>query len=107
MATNNYAEINERADWSLIPESMHEAIHAWVELGREPGHFLTAVLKNDLKEAVAHGDEVNTRALPGWVMFLHNYCPYGCWGSLKRMEQWKAVANAHFEQLEREYAETR
>ncbi len=116
MSSNNYGEIEERADWSLIPESMHGAMRAWVELGRKPGHFLTAVLENNLHGAVSRADSANMAAIKGWVTFVYNYCPAGCWGSPERVHRWMIDARDHFDHLaeshdadqqaERGYAET-
>ncbi|KKN74368.1 hypothetical protein LCGC14_0391690 [marine sediment metagenome] len=81
--------IHGGADWDLIPAHMHEGITAYVETGRPMGHFLTAVLSNDLREAAARADDENTLALAGWVKFLYNYVPSECWGSLEAMARWR------------------
>ncbi len=78
------------AEWDLIPAHMRVEITAYVETGRPVGHFLTAVLSNDLSEAVARADDENTAALAGWVRFLYNYVPQGCWGSPGAVEGWMA-----------------
>ena len=42
-----------------IPEGMRDGLLLYLEHGFFPGSFLMAVLSNDLKEAVARGDEDN------------------------------------------------
>ena len=42
------------------------------------GRFLTAVVENNLKEAVGRADYVNVRALPIYVKYFYNYAP-GQW----------------------------
>lgn len=78
----------EKAD-EFIPEHMHDALRRWIEHGIEPGSFLTAVLTNDLKEAVACADHINMNALPRYILYLHNYAPRGCWGSKERVRAWE------------------
>ncbi len=90
MASEYEARIDADANWSLIPDHMHEAITAYVETGRSVGGFLTAVLSNELLQAVERADEENTAALVGWVQFLYNYAPGSCWGSPTAVEDWYA-----------------
>ena len=71
-----------------LPGGMHEAITAWVLIGRKPGHFLSALLSNDLMEAFARADDANQQAMKDWVVFLYNYCPGGCFGSSAKFEDW-------------------
>ena len=80
--------IDADANWSLIPAHMHDALRAYVEQRRPPGHFLAAVLSNDLRAAVARADDVNALALRGYVVFLYNYVPMGCWGSPAAVRDW-------------------
>ena len=80
----------EGANWSLIPEHMHDAVRGYILEGWRPGDFLRAVLSNNLKEAVGRADEENQRALVGWVRFLYNYAPGPCWGTPERVDEWMA-----------------
>lgn len=89
-----YATISDNADWLLIPDHMRGGITRWVEHGIYPGGFLTAVLENNLRDAVQRADEDNSRMLAGWVRFIYNYCPSGCWGSLEHVERWAVEAGA-------------
>lgn len=71
-----------------IPSHMHAAIRCHV-IDRQPvGDFLTAVLSNDLKEAVKRADHLNLTALVPWVDLLYNYCPSNCWGSPAKVKAW-------------------
>jgi len=39
------------------------------------GHFLTAIVKNDLEEACGRADSINRFVLPIYIRFLYNYAP--------------------------------
>ena len=77
-----------RPDKRLIEERFKEAIDAWVHDGRPMGHFLTAVLSNDLREAIGRGDDAAIDNLPHIVAYLYNDCPSMCWGSTERVDKW-------------------
>lgn len=74
-------------DW-YIPEPMMGAIERYIEQGIAPGSFLTAVICNDLREAVGRADDENLRNIPAYVAWFYNEAPGGSWGSRERMEQW-------------------
>ena len=76
----------------FIPARMMPSLKAWVLQGREPGHFLQAVLENDLKEAVIRADAVNKANLPAFVAFLYNECPADCWGSKEKYAAWRKLS---------------
>lgn len=71
-----------------IPERMMGGIERYLEHGIEPGSFLTAVIHNNLAEAVGCADEENMANLPAYVAFFHNEAPSTSWGSEERMQQW-------------------
>lgn len=71
-----------------IPEHMHDGTIGYVMHGIPPGDFLYAVITNNLKEAVAYGDEQNLSALVNWVRFFYNATPSQCWGSEEKMNEW-------------------
>ena len=77
-------------NWDGIPDYMRGGLIRYVLHGISPGGFLSAVLSNDLREAVGRADETNQQALVHYVRFLYNYAPVGCWGSAKRFEEWPA-----------------
>jgi len=72
----------------IIPEYMRDAIKLYLERGIEPGDFLSAVICNDLREAVGRADDVNIYNLPAYVNFFYNHAPHGCWGSPENMKAW-------------------
>lgn len=78
----------KNANWSLIPEHCREGLERYIREGVETGSFLMAVLENDLRRAVECADFVNRQTLPGYVMFLNNYAPSGCWGSPQKVGRW-------------------
>lgn len=74
-----------------IPPRMMDLIEQWVKHAAEPGSFLTAIIQNDLKQAVANADEENVHNLAAYVSYFYNEVPIACWGSPKAMEQWKGT----------------
>lgn len=75
---------------TLVPWHLREGVMAYCMQGRPIGHFLSAVMCNDLRDAVARGDDNSLAGLKGLVQFLHNYAPGGCWGSPARHMAWMA-----------------
>lgn len=71
-----------------IPERMMESLYLYINCRVRPGDFLTAVLCNDLKEAVGRADDENMRNLPAYVAYLYNKAPAICWGSKGKFIDW-------------------
>jgi len=63
-----------------IPEHMHDAICLYYEQGVEPGDFLSAVINNDLKNAVGRADHINLPCLHHFVRWFYWNPPSGTWG---------------------------
>ena len=63
-------------------------IQAYVETGCPLGHFLTAIICNDLQEAVERADDENIHNLPAFVGYFYNETPGACWGSKEKMKAW-------------------
>lgn len=76
--------------WHKIPPHCREGLKRYVERGVPVGHFLTALLSNDLKETYSRADETNARHIRDYIMWLYNEAPAGCWGSPKRFKDWIA-----------------
>jgi len=71
-----------------LPEGLRGGMRRWIESGIQPGHFLTAVLSNDLREACARADSENRFRLFDIVAWLYNRAPSACWGSPENVAEW-------------------
>jgi hypothetical protein len=74
-----------------IPDYMRGGVIRWIEDGVTPGDFLTAVITNNLSEAVGRADLHNQAALVGYVKWFYNNAPTGCHGGPSVMETWPAL----------------
>ena len=98
----------DRANWNLIPDHMHGAVRRYFEQGIPPGHFLTAVLSNDLRGACERADDENRHRLYEYIKFFYLYAPAGSWGSPEAFERWIADTTEAAEKIaEEEAAEER
>lgn len=75
----------------MLPPHCREGVLNWVLHGTTPGHFLTAVIDNDLAKAVQQADNENSQALREYVVYFYNYTPAGCTGSREGRIQWAAA----------------
>jgi|TARA_Y100000310_G_C20558322_1_gene751703 hypothetical protein len=80
-----------------FPDSFGEflcsSLKSWVEHGVQPGHFVTAVLTNNLFEAIARADSNNVKILQDIVQWVYSNAPSDCWGSVEKMKEWKGLEN--------------
>lgn len=76
-------------DYSGLPESLREGARRWIEHGVVPGHFLCAVIKNDLRESFARADDANLLQMQDIVRWWYNEAPGSCWGSAERFDAWR------------------
>lgn len=80
--------IRKGFEFHKLPDHMLDAVENYVLHGLMPGHFLQAVLTNDLKTAVCHADSMNLKRICEWVYFVINYVPADCQGSEGRFKEW-------------------
>lgn len=71
-----------------IPERMMGGITRYIEQGVPPGDFLTAIICNDLYEAVGRADDENIANIPAYVGYFYNNAPSQCWGSVEKFNAW-------------------
>jgi len=71
-----------------ISDSMMDGIERYLNDGIPPGHFLTAIICNDLTAAVLRADDTNLRNIPAFVSYFYNQAPINSWGSIKKMATW-------------------
>lgn len=81
-------------DYANIRPDIRDALDAW-GTGEMPylGGFLSAVLSNDLKEAVGRADADNIVALPAIVSYSRHKLPAICWGSPAAVHAWAQAAD--------------
>lgn len=75
-------------------------LQRWISHGIQPGHFLTAVLCNDLRTAVARADAENVLVLPEIVQWLNNHAPTNCWGSPAAVNHWRLSKRREIRQVQ-------
>ncbi|HYM24950.1 MAG TPA: hypothetical protein VEU08_17155 [Vicinamibacterales bacterium] len=85
--------LDQRLEESQVPVTLREGLREYITIRRPVGHFLTAVLSNDLAGACARGDEFVLPHLSRIVFFLWNYAPGNCWGTSDRVALWLADPN--------------
>lgn len=74
--------------------SMTGGLRRWIENGIEPGSFLSAVIRNDLKDACGRADDINRKCLFEIVAWFYNEAPTGCWGSEDALKSWRGLNSA-------------
>jgi hypothetical protein len=75
-------------NYSELPESLRDGMQRYFRDGTRPGHFLTAVLENDLFGAVMRSDPNNLNEIPAIVKWLYNEVPLEAYGSTLRVNAW-------------------
>jgi len=71
-----------------VPPHLHNGLINYLIHRYPAGHFLTAVLSNDLVDAVRRGDNDSRAGLSRIVCFLDGFVDRGCWGSKQRVSEW-------------------
>ena len=72
-----------------IPQRTMGGIDRYVEEGIHPGHFLKAVITNNLLEALERADNENISALYDIMKYFFNSTPSECWGSIENFNNWR------------------
>lgn len=65
--------------------------------GIATGHFLNAVLTNDLLETFSRGDPESIAVLPRLIQLLYNHAPSPAWGNTTNVTAWRARVRAERE----------
>ena len=87
---NEVAYYRQLFDYDRIPENLMGGLKRYIEQKVLPGSFLTAVLENNLSEAVGRADIRSLYILPIIVCWLYNEAPGSCWGSPEKVKAWVA-----------------
>lgn len=79
----------DTVNYQAIPPSIKRGMVDHIKHGAPTGAYLTAVLANDLADAVARADEGSLAAVRDTMSWLCNYAPPECWGSPEKVQQWR------------------
>lgn len=90
MMTGFEFDIEFTGDYAAIPPHMQDAIRRYLVQGIAPGHFLSAVIKNDLRGAIGNADADNLPLIKLYVQWFYNVAPGNCHGSPEIMKEWIA-----------------
>ncbi len=90
--------------YDMLPDYMQEPARRYVEDGQLPGHFLQAVLRNELVEATLRADTVNRACLQVWAGWLYDQVPMSAWGSGGKVAAWSLARKNEKTQQEAEHA---
>lgn len=71
-----------------VPEHLRHGLAMYLLNYVMPGHFLMAVLENDLLEAFKRGDRESREGLGDIVHWLYNYAVGISWGSKDLVRAW-------------------
>lgn len=72
----------------MFPERTKQTIDDYVERGYQPGGFVTAVLENNLVDAVSRADRENLEHLKEICQYVYWNIPADCWGSKAKVKDW-------------------
>lgn len=74
-----------------LPVTTYHDVVAYVLRGQPLGHFLTALITNDLRETCIRADDDSKYQIWNVVFFLYNHAPMECWGSPERYRKWVEI----------------
>jgi len=100
LATGDHAEAYRLFNpiWSdkldRLPPNLRPDLVRYILTGSPVGHFLTALIANDLMEATARADDTTMKNLRTLCQFLYNFAPGSCHGSEDKMKAWMAQGGA-------------
>jgi len=75
-------------NYEKLPDNLQGGMERYIEDGILPGHFLTAVLENNLFNAVMRADANNLKEIPNIVKWLHWEIPSASHGSKENVLHW-------------------
>ena len=72
-------------EYHPVNEDIIGTLERYLNHGIMPGSFMTAVIENNLKEALGRADAYNTLHLGNIVGYVYNHVPANAWGSAEKV----------------------
>ena len=79
--------------------ALQAGLERYVEHGVMPGGFMSAVLRNDMKNAFRYADDENAQNMANIMQWIECNLPIRCWGSASRVAVWTCGAAARQKRL--------
>lgn len=73
-----------------VPVAIRDALDRYAKHGIPPGSFCSAVLANDLHDAIIRADPQSLATLQAIACYVAVKLPYASWGSREAVEAWIA-----------------
>jgi len=73
---------------AYLKQDYYDTIRRFLTKGINPGQFMTAVLSNNLMDAMARADEETVGDLKSITMFIYNDVPGMCHGTRAKVSEW-------------------
>jgi hypothetical protein len=83
-----FEKARHHAEFSRIPEHILRGLYGYVEHRQATGHFLNAVLTNNLFDAISRADKEALAALREIVVFVHMEVRSDAYGSSQKVQEW-------------------
>ncbi len=80
--------IRNQPNSELIEPRFKQSLDYYVEHKMQPGHFITAVLENDLVGAFGRADYEAIENLKHIICYCYNEIPSDCWGNKEKVKNW-------------------
>lgn len=77
--------------WGGIPHHCRDGLYYYLTEHRNVGHFLAAILENNLLAACRRADRINQRHIYDYIFFLENYAPRDSYGSPDIVRKWLSI----------------
>jgi len=71
-----------------VSDIIKDSLKLYANQGIEPGGFLSAVLENNLFDALGMADSYNRASLFELVQYIYDELPYDSWGSVERVSKY-------------------
>lgn len=84
----SFEQTRQHADYCRIPAQVIASIYSYVEHRQAPGHFLTAVLSNDLFATFGRADKESRSTLNDLITFIYMEVRSDCYGTPEKVKQW-------------------
>lgn len=92
-----YVDYHHEGYLDKVGSNLLKSLMYYIDYGREPGGFLTALISNNLMLTMSKADDYNLDAkkIYNILRWLYNVPPSGAWGSKAAVDRWIKKGGMH------------